>query len=154
MGYIFIVWNLKTSVYLNKNENQQLQVLNMSLKSFLKRFRHIDFIFQQDNAAFHNSRETRTWLEKEKINVMNWPACSPDLNPIENLWGIIVRRVYIENKQYKSADALKTAILETYNGIDDSTLKNLIGSMKKRIYQVINRLVTNAITKVKFLLLF
>ena len=33
----------------------------------------------------------RRWLEAERIEVMDWAAYSPDLNPIENLWGIIVR---------------------------------------------------------------
>ena len=43
-----------------------------------------EFIFQQDNATIHTSSSTKTWLARNNINVLDWPACSPDINPIEN----------------------------------------------------------------------
>lgn len=60
-------------------------------------YNNIGYVFQQDNAPIHVSRETEAWLqEKIKINVLSWPACSPDQHPIEQLCGIIVRRVYAD----------------------------------------------------------
>jgi len=59
-----------------------------------------NWIFQQDNAPIHASKETKTWLDLKKINLLEWPAYSPDLNPIENVWGIMARRVYANGKQY------------------------------------------------------
>uniref|UniRef100_A0A1I7X9E4 Transposable element protein n=1 Tax=Heterorhabditis bacteriophora TaxID=37862 RepID=A0A1I7X9E4_HETBA len=43
------------------------------------------FTFQQDNAITDASRSTKTWLEDNNVDTMDWPSCSSDLNPMENL---------------------------------------------------------------------
>ena len=43
------------------------------------------WIFQQDKAAIHNASITKKYLLKQKIRLLDHSACSPDLNPIENL---------------------------------------------------------------------
>jgi len=48
--------------------------------------------FMQDNSAVHKSRETMNWLNRNlQILPISWPAYSPDLNPIENIWGYMVK---------------------------------------------------------------
>ncbi|EYC12235.1 hypothetical protein Y032_0048g1680 [Ancylostoma ceylanicum] len=59
---------------------------------------------------------------------MDWPACSLDCNPVENIWGLIVRQVYRNNKQYNTVDTLRTAILEAWDEMDDDTILNLVRS--------------------------
>jgi hypothetical protein len=43
-------------------------------------------IFQQDNASIHMSGHSLVWFAEKNIPLLDWPARSPDLNPIENLW--------------------------------------------------------------------
>uniref|UniRef100_A0A1I7Z727 DDE_3 domain-containing protein n=1 Tax=Steinernema glaseri TaxID=37863 RepID=A0A1I7Z727_9BILA len=82
------------------NSEEYQQALQYHLLTFMRRFRRIRFTYQQDNASTHVSRSTLGWMESKSINCMDWPACSPDLNPMENLWGLLVRRVYAEGRQF------------------------------------------------------
>ncbi len=50
-------------------------------------------VFQQDNAKPHTAAITTAWLHSRRVRVLNWPACSPDLSPIENIWCIIKRKI-------------------------------------------------------------
>ncbi len=68
-------------------------------------FKDADFIFQQDLAPAHTAKSTKSWLNDHGVGVLDWPANSPDLNPIENLWGIVKRKM--RNKRPQNADELK-----------------------------------------------
>ncbi len=105
----------------------------------LKKIGGKNFIFQQDNAPIHKANHTLKWFSEKKINVLNWPAYSPDLNPIENLWGILVRRVYANGKQFGSVDDLIESIVECWENILLPDLQRLIDSMQNRICEVIQK---------------
>ncbi|KAK3557198.1 hypothetical protein QTP70_024674 [Hemibagrus guttatus] len=62
-------------------------------------FEDADFIFQQDLAPAHTAKSTKSWLNDHGVGVLDWPANSPDLNPIENIWGIVKRKM--RNKRPK-----------------------------------------------------
>ncbi len=68
-------------------------------------FKDADFIFQQDLAPAHTAKSTKSWLIDHGVGVLDWPANSPDLKPIENIWSIVKRK--IRNKRPKHADELK-----------------------------------------------
>ena len=90
-------------------------MLQCSLLPFLEQNREIPYIFQQDNARIHFSKETKSFLSRCLVEIMEWPACSPDLNPIENICGVLVRRVYANNRHFDSTDELKGAIIAEWN---------------------------------------
>ncbi|KAF0701873.1 hypothetical protein AaE_016275 [Aphanomyces astaci] len=96
-----------------------------------------EILFQQDNASIHRAKTTMEFLKEQKVTVFDHPALSPDLNPIENLWGRIVRIVYSNGKQYDNVVDLKVAIKRAWAEIDDLTIKNLVDSMPRRCTSVI-----------------
>lgn len=118
---------------------EYIQVLEQRLVSYLKRFRIIKLIYQQYGAAIHRSKATSDWFESKRIETLPWPARSPDCNPMENIWAILARRVYANNKQYDTVEELKIAILAACNTIDMSLLKKLSDSMNNRLYDVIEK---------------
>ncbi len=75
-------------------------------------FKDADFIFQKDLAPAQTAKSTKSWLNDHGVGVLDWPANSPDLNPIENLWGIAKRK--IRNKRPKNADELKATVKEAW----------------------------------------
>ncbi|CAI5442827.1 unnamed protein product [Caenorhabditis angaria] len=95
--------------------------------------------WDKDNAAIHVSQSSKDWFKSHKIKVLDWPACSPDLNPMENVWGELVRRVYAQGKKYDTVDQLKDAIETEWNKIDKNYLKRLVDSMPNRLYDVISK---------------
>ncbi len=98
-------------------------------------FKDADFIFQQDLAPAYTAKSTKSWLNDHGVGVLDWPANSPDLNPIENLWGIIKRKMI--NKRPKNADELKATVKETWASIPPQQCHKLITSMPRRIEAVI-----------------
>ena len=84
----------KSSIRFCKPKMKSVDYQNVMEKHLLPLWLHSDqshTIYQQDNAPIHKSASIRQWLEENGIDVMEWPPCSSDLNPIENLWGILVR---------------------------------------------------------------
>ncbi len=77
------------------------------------------------------------WLHAQSILVMKWPSLSPDLNPVENIWGQVARRVYRNGKQYSSVPELSEAVYEAWGQISENNLLDLCDSMKNRVYNVI-----------------
>ncbi len=62
-------------------------------------FKDADFIFQQDLAPAHTAKSTKSWLNDHGVGLLDWPENSPDLNSMENLWGIVKRKM--RNKRPK-----------------------------------------------------
>ena len=113
------------------------EILKSSLLPNAQRISGRRWIFQQDNASIHASKSTRKFFNAKHMRILPWPAKFPDLNPIENLWGILVRQVYAHGKQYDTINNLKQAIIHAWSNISPTIINNLIKSMKNRIYNTI-----------------
>ena len=92
-------------------------------------------LFQQDNARPHSAQVTTAWLHRGPV--LDWPACGPDLFPLENVCHIIKRR--IRQRQPQIVEQLKSCIDQEWTKIPLAKLKQLITSVPKRLQSVIKR---------------
>ena len=96
-------------------------------------------IFQQDNAPIQVSKFTRNWLLTNNITTLNWPARSPDLNIVENVWATMSKDVCSHGKQFNSIVELQTSVIQSWDNINQDYVRNMYKSMYKRLLYVINR---------------
>ena len=78
---------------------------------------------------------TQAWCENCHVHVLDWPANSPDFNPIENLWGIVKKKLH--KHQPNTSEQLKDAIKTCWNEVTPHECQQLIHSMPRRIEAVI-----------------
>jgi transposase len=74
-------------------------------------------------------------LADNKIEIIEWPVCSPDLNPVENVWRIM--KDIIEKQEPNNMNNFNTAIANVWDKLSTELLKALIESMSKRIEECI-----------------
>ncbi len=82
-------------------------------------------VFQHDNDPKHTSKTTTALLKKLRVKVMDWPSMSPDLNPIEHLWGILKRKV--EERK----------VMLSWRRSPVATCEALVNSIAKRVKAVL-----------------
>lgn len=78
-------------------------------------------IFQQDNARPHVARNVQEFFFTHQIELRHWPACSPDLSPIENVWSMLAQRFARDappaatpNQLWQYVEAACTAVPQGY----------------------------------------
>ena len=94
-------------------------------------------IFQQDNDPKHMSNKATKWFEDNDIQVLVWPAQSPDINPIEHLWVSLKHALQQYSRPPKGVHELWDRVREEWNKIPPETCQQLIESMPRRIQAVI-----------------
>ena len=91
---------------------------------------------QQDNDLKHTSGVAKEFIKNKIPELLEWPANSPDLNPIENYWNVIKRRV--EKRKPTNIDDLEQFMNEEIEKTDSNFLINFVNSMKDRCLAIIS----------------
>lgn len=93
--------------------------------------------FQQDNDPKHTAHLTMEYLKKQKYSLLDWPAQSPDLNPIEHLWSVLKRRLAAYDVMPKGVNELWERVEAEWDKITKEDCMALIESMPRRVAAVI-----------------
>ncbi|GFX92134.1 transposable element Tcb2 transposase [Trichonephila clavipes] len=91
-----------------------------------------DIILMDDNCRSHHANLVEDFLFEKGIVRMKWPACSPDMNPIEHVWKALGRRVAGRQPPPQTLQELKRALLEEWDRIPQLVINSLIDSMPQR----------------------
>ena len=134
-----ICYSGKIDLHFYKEKTNSDVYINI-LKRYIPKIKELvqdPFIIIKDNASYHCSQQTKEWIKKNKVKeILDWPPNSPDLNPIENVWGIIKRELQKENISKRSI--LINRIKEIYENIPYKYIENIVESFVTRLQRCID----------------
>jgi transposase len=122
------------------NSDAYIEIIRGQVPTIYKIFGRDPFWFQQDGASAHTSAKTTNFLRQTFVHFLGkgeWPAQSPDLNVIENLWAIINDKVWARDP--KGVEEMRVIIIEEWNALGCDLLQRLVNSMTARLQQCIER---------------
>ncbi len=114
------------------NANMYCEILKQSMIPSLRRLGR-RAVFQHDNDLKHSSKTTTALLKKLRVKVMDWPSISPDLNPIEHLWGILKWKV--EERKVSNIHQLRDIVMLKRTPV--ANREALVNSIPKRVKAVL-----------------
>ncbi|GFX68645.1 transposable element Tcb1 transposase [Trichonephila clavipes] len=95
-------------------------------------------IFQQTNARPHVARIVQSFFINHQIELLPWPARSPDLSPIENMWSMVVQRLTQIIPPAATPDQLWQRVEAAWYAVPQEHLQSLFESMPRRVAAVVS----------------
>lgn len=112
------------------------KILQDTMLPHAKEKMSLDWIYMQDNDPKHSAKIVQKWFRDNNVKKLDWPAQSPDLNPIEHLWEHLDRQ--IRARSFSKTSELMSALKEEWDRIPLDVLIGLMDSMPRRCQAVID----------------
>jgi hypothetical protein len=97
-----------------------------------------NMLFMQDNAPVHRAQIVKNWMTENSVSCISWPAYSPDLNPIEEVWSLMKRKLN-GRCLVKSLDQLDEQVQQIWSEFSVSYVRNLYNSIQNRLRECIKQ---------------
>ena len=136
-------WNGLGKIFLFKKNLNAIRLCKIYASALLPSARkwfgdsNDHWVLQEDNDPKHQSKFANEWRAKKKITRLPWPARSPDLNPVENIWAILKSNVRYH--QPKNLKELASAIRKEWKNLSIEYAQNLVASVQRRIKDVLEK---------------
>ncbi|GFS91977.1 transposable element Tcb1 transposase [Trichonephila clavipes] len=95
-------------------------------------------IFQQDNARPHLANIVQRFFVNPQIELLPWPALSPDISPIENMWSMVAQRLTQITTPAAIPDQIWQRVEAALSDVPREHIQSLFESMPRRVAAVIS----------------
>lgn len=133
MSYRILEGNQKSCNYVEILKNSVFPIMRINFKEKL--------MFQQDNCRTHVSKETKKFFQSSGMQTLDWPANSPDINIIENIWSMMEQQIYHEGavKNLKELRKYIDDFVVDFNKNGKQIAENLYKSIPVRLVSIIQK---------------
>lgn len=119
------------------NADKYITILDEKLLPSLPLITSGDYSFQQDGAPCHTARKVKSWLAEKNIPLLPWIASSPDMSPIETLWGIM--KTELKKRPVRNVSDLKEKLTEIWNSYTPEFCDSIVATMPRRIQDLLEK---------------